>query len=162
MVGSLPYVQMFSVHGLLRSENLELGRDADTGGQINYVIELARHMSAREDIGRVDLFTRLVADKRVSSDYALPIEVVSDKFRIVRIQCGGRQYIRKEMLWPHLDEYIDKTVKFIKREQAIPDIVHGHYPDAGYVAVTARRLLRRAVRLYGPLPGALQIAQAAQ
>jgi sucrose-phosphate synthase len=134
MPGSLPYVQMFSVHGLLRAENLELGRDADTGGQINYVIELGRHLSARDDIGRVDLFTRLVADKRVSSDYALPIEVVNDKFRIVRIQCGGRQYMRKEMLWPHLDEYIDKTVKFIKRGNAIPDIVHGHYPDAGYVA----------------------------
>lgn len=134
MPGSLPYVQMFSVHGLLRAENMELGRDADTGGQINYVIELGRHLSARDDIGRVDLFTRLVADKRVSSDYALPIEVVTDKFRIVRIQCGGRRYMRKELLWPHLDEYIDKTVKFIKRDNAIPDIVHGHYPDAGYVA----------------------------
>ncbi|MBR9980134.1 MAG: HAD-IIB family hydrolase [Desulfatitalea sp.] len=134
MVEKLPYVQMFSIHGLLRAENMELGRDADTGGQINYVIELARHMSAREDIGRVDLFTRLIADKRVSSDYARAIEVVSDKFRIIRIQCGGRRYLRKELLWPHLDEYIDKTVKFIKREQAIPDIVHGHYPDAGYVA----------------------------
>lgn len=128
------YVQLFSLHGLVRSENLELGRDADTGGQINYVIELARHLSARNDIGRIDLFTRLIADKRVSSDYARPIEIVDEKFRIVRIQCGGRQYLRKELLWPHLDEYVDKTVKFIKRDNAIPDIVHGHYPDAGYVA----------------------------
>lgn len=134
MSDSLPHIQMFSIHGLLRAENMELGRDADTGGQINYVIELARHLSARDDIGRVDLFTRLIADKRVSSDYARPIEVVNDKFRIVRIQCGGRQYMRKELLWPHLDEYIDKTVKFIKRDSAIADIVHGHYPDAGYVA----------------------------
>lgn len=134
MSDKLPYVQMFSVHGLLRAENLELGRDADTGGQINYVIELGRHLSQREDIGRVDLFTRLISDKRVSSDYAQPIEVVTDKLRIVRIQCGGRRYLRKELLWPHLDEYIDKTVKFIKREQAVPDLVHGHYPDAGYIA----------------------------
>jgi sucrose-phosphate synthase len=125
---------MFSVHGLLRAENLELGRDADTGGQINYVLELARHLSERKDIGRVDLFTRLVADKQVSSDYSKPIETVNEKLRIVRIQCGGRKYMRKELLWPHLAEFIDKTIKFNKREGLIPDIVHGHYPDAGYVA----------------------------
>ena len=135
MVGNRPYIQMFSVHGLLRSHDLELGYDADTGGQIKYVVELARSLSQRDDIGRVDLFTRLVADKRVSSDYSQPIEQIDDKLRIVRIQCGGRQYMRKELLWPHLDEYTDKTVKFIKREKAIPDVVHGHYPDAGFVAM---------------------------
>jgi sucrose-phosphate synthase len=134
MPHSKPYVQMFSIHGLLRSENLELGRDADTGGQINYVLELARNLSEREDIDRVDLFTRLVADKQVSSDYAKPIEPVNEKLRIVRIQCGGKKYMRKELLWPHLAEFVDKTIKFNKRESLIPDIVHGHYPDAGYVA----------------------------
>ncbi|MEJ2660426.1 MAG: HAD-IIB family hydrolase [Desulfobacteraceae bacterium] len=135
MAGSRPYIQMFSVHGLLRSHDMELGYDADTGGQIKYVVELAHSLSQRNDIGRVDLFTRLVADKRVSSDYSQPIETVNDKLRIVRIQCGGRRYMRKELLWPHLDEYTDKTIKFIKRENAIPDIVHGHYPDAGFVAM---------------------------
>jgi sucrose-phosphate synthase len=129
-----PYIQLFSLHGLIRSSNLEMGRDADTGGQVKYVLELGRSLSARKDIGRVDLFTRLIADKRVSSDYSKPTESVDDKFRIVRIQCGGRKYIRKEMLWPHLEEYVDKTIKFLKRSGTIPDIVHGHYPDAGYVA----------------------------
>jgi sucrose-phosphate synthase len=42
---SLPYIQMFSLHGLIRGENLELGRDADTGGQVKYVIELGQHLS---------------------------------------------------------------------------------------------------------------------
>jgi sucrose-phosphate synthase len=130
-----PYIQMFSLHGLLRAENLELGRDADTGGQIKYVVELARELSARDDIGQVDLLTRIVGDKHVSSDYSNPIETINDKFRIVRIQCGGRRYIRKELLWPHLDEFIDKTIKFNKRSGKIPDVVHGHYPDGGYVAM---------------------------
>ncbi|MBT8370809.1 MAG: glycosyltransferase, partial [Deltaproteobacteria bacterium] len=129
------YIQIFSVHGLLRSENMELGRDADTGGQIKYVVELANALSRRDDVRKVELFTRLVVDKSVSEDYAKSIEKVNDKFRIVRIQCGGRKYIRKELLWPHLDEYVDKTIKFIKRQKAIPDIVHGHYPDGGYVAM---------------------------
>jgi len=133
------YIQMFSLHGLIRADNLEMGRDADTGGQVTYVLELARQLSSMEAVGRIDLFTRLIADKSVSDDYAVPIETVNDKLRIVRIQCGGRKYLRKELLWPHLDEFVDKTVKFIKRERAIPDVVHGHYPDAGYVAMELAR-----------------------
>jgi len=134
------YLQMFSLHGLVRGDNLELGRDSDTGGQVQYVVELAKDLSRQDDVARIDLFTRYIADKSVSEDYARTIEVLSDKLRIVRIQCGGRKYLRKELLWPFLDEYIDKTLKFIKRQKAIPDIVHGHYPDAGYVAMHLARI----------------------
>jgi len=129
------YIQLFSLHGLIRGGALELGRDADTGGQITYVVELARHLSTLPQVGRVDLLTRLVTDKSVSPDYGMPIEPLTDKCRIVRIQCGGKRYMRKESLWPHLDEYIDKTIRFIRGGRQIPDIVHGHYPDAGYVAM---------------------------
>jgi len=129
------YIQMFSIHGLLRSRNLEMGRDADTGGQIKYVVELGKALSQSEGVRRVDLFTRLIKDKRVSEDYGKAVERVNDKFNLVRIQCGGRRYFRKELLWPHLDEYVDKTIKYIKRSNRIPDVVHGHYPDAGYVAM---------------------------
>ena len=129
------YIQMFSIHGLLRSENMELGRDADTGGQIKYVVELANALSQRDEVRQVELFTRLVSDKAVSKDYAKPVERVNDKFKIVRIQCGGRKYIRKELLWPHLDEFVDKTIKYIKQQKMIPDILHGHYPDGGYVSM---------------------------
>ena len=129
------YIQMFSIHGLLRSENMELGRDADTGGQIKYVVELATALSQKEEVKQVELFTRLISDKVVSRDYAKPVEPVNDKFKIVRIQCGGRKYIRKELLWAHVDEFVDKTIKYIKRQKMIPDIVHGHYPDGGYVAM---------------------------
>ncbi|MFP3998312.1 MAG: HAD-IIB family hydrolase [Desulfobacterales bacterium] len=128
-------VQMFSIHGLVRFENPELGRDADTGGQVLYVIELARHLSRDPGIRRVDLFTRLIDDPRVSNDYARPIEEYNEKCRIVRIQCGGKRYMRKELLWPYLDEYIDKTIKFIRKKGECPDFFHGHYPDAGYVAM---------------------------
>lgn len=134
------YIQMFSIHGLVRSENLELGRDADTGGQVKYVVELATHLSQRDDVRQVDLFTRQIKDKKVSEDYGQSIEKVNDKFRIVRIRCGGLKYIRKELLWPHMDEYVDKTVKFIKKENRVPDVVHGHYADAGYVAMELSKI----------------------
>ncbi|MFO7838636.1 MAG: HAD-IIB family hydrolase [Desulfosalsimonadaceae bacterium] len=134
------YIQMFSIHGLVRAENLELGRDADTGGQVKYVIELANHLSRRDEVRQVDLFTRQIRDKKVSEDYGRQVESVNDKFRIVRIRCGGLKYIRKELLWPHMDEYVDKTVKFIKKEKQVPDIVHGHYADAGYVAMELSKI----------------------
>jgi sucrose-phosphate synthase len=111
-----------------------MGHDADTGGQIKYVRELAEALDHHDNVQKVDLFTRLIADKNISDDYAQPIEKISDKCSIIRIQCGGRKYMRKELLWPHLDEYIDKTIKYIKRQKRIPDIVHGHYPDGGFVA----------------------------
>jgi len=88
----------------------------------------------------VNLFTRLIADPKVSPDYARSMQEVRPGFRIVRLQCGGRKYLRKEQLWPHLDEYINRAVKTIKRSGEIPDIVHGHYPDAGYVAMELSRI----------------------
>ena len=140
------YIQMFSVHGLIRADNMELGRDADTGGQVKYVVELGQHLSQRDDIDRVDLFTRLIGDKSVSSYYAAAIETVNPKFRIVRIQCGGRKYVRKELLWPHLDEFVDKTIKFIKRHNTMPDVVHGHMAHAILLTRLARPLQRFAPR----------------
>jgi len=134
------YIQMFSVHGLLRAENMELGRDADTGGQINYVVELARHLAQQEGVNQVDLFTRLLVDRKVSEDYSQVEEAIAENCRIVRIQCGGRKYIRKELLWPHLDEFVDRTIKFNKRQGRLPDILHGHYADAGYVAMQLSRI----------------------
>lgn len=129
------YLQLISIHGLIRGHSLELGRDADTGGQTKYVVELAKALAAHEDVAQVDLVTRLVRDKKISSDYSQPIEEICEGARIVRIQCGGRKYLRKELLWPHLEEFIDKTIKFITSQDRPPDIFHGHYADAGYVAM---------------------------
>jgi sucrose-phosphate synthase len=129
------YIQLFSIHGLIRGESPELGYDADTGGQVKYVLELARALAAHPDVDQVDLVTRLIEDRYLSVIYSAPEEKISEKARIIRIQCGGRKYIRKELLWPHLDEFTDKTLKLIKAQGRIPDIFHGHYADGGYVAM---------------------------
>ena len=129
------YLQLFSLHGLIRGQNQELGRDADTGGQVKYVLELARALASRDDVDRVDLITRLIIDDQVGPDYARLIEPISDKARIVRIGCGGQSYLRKELLWPHLEEFIDNTIRYIRAKNRIPDLFHGHYADAGYVAM---------------------------
>ena len=43
------------LHGLFRGQHLELGRDADTGGQTTYVLELARALAARPEVERVEV-----------------------------------------------------------------------------------------------------------
>ncbi len=135
------YLQLFSIHGLVRGQNLEMGRNADTGGQVKYVLELAKALGKQPGVAKVDLFTRLLRDKTLSPDYGRPLEPLSENVRIVRIQCGGSRYIRKELLWPHLDEFVDKMLQFIKQESGFPDVIHGHYADAGEVALELSNLL---------------------
>jgi sucrose-phosphate synthase len=130
---SAPYLILISPHGLIRGENLELGRDADTGGQTKYVVELARALAGEPRVGRVDLFTRLVRDEAVDPEYSRPEEVLAPKARLVRLECGPAQYLRKEELWDHLDVFADNLIAYLREHDRLPDLVHAHYADAGYV-----------------------------
>jgi sucrose-phosphate synthase len=132
---------MISVHGLIRGHNLELGRDADTGGQTKYVVDLARAVAADYPDTRVDLVTRRIVDDSVDDDYAARTEILADNCRIVRIDCGPDEYIAKEQLWDHLDEFTDNLREFLNASGATPGLVHGHYADAGYVGVHLTNLL---------------------
>ena len=135
------YVLMLSVHGLMRGHDLELGRDADTGGQTLYVIELARALGRHPRIEQVDVVTRLVDDATVSPDYAAPGEALGERARLVRLPCGPRRYLRKESLWNHLDQLVDRTLSYLRQQPRLPDVIHSHYADAGYVGVHLSQLL---------------------
>jgi len=135
------YIVLISVHGLIRGHSLELGRDADTGGQTLYVVELARALAAHPDVDRVDLLTRQVIDPKVDADYAEPLEEIAPGAHIVRLNCGPRRYLRKEVLWPHLDGFIDNALQHIRRVGRTPDLVHSHYADAGHVGARLSQLL---------------------
>lgn len=127
------YIALLSIHGLIRGNNLELGRDADTGGQTLYVLELAQALSRRPDVERVDLVTRQVIDASVSDDYAKAVEPLSDNLRIVRINAGPEEYLAKEHLWDYLDAFADNLITYFRQGERMPDIIHSHYADAGYV-----------------------------
>ena len=127
-------IHLYSVHGLFRKDNLEIGRDSDNGGQTVYVMELGEALSRSPNIEKVHLFTRQVEDDAVDFDYSVPIEEVNEKFDIRRVPCGGPSYILKEKLWPHLDEFISNAIQHIKAHNIFPDWIHSHYADAGYVA----------------------------
>lgn len=135
------YILMISAHGLVRSRNLELGRDADSGGQIKYVIQLAQALSNHKQVEKVDLITRLIHDPVVSTDYATTEEVLSKNARIIRMPCGPKRYLRKEALWPHLDQMVDQCLHFLRQQGRLPDFIHSHYADAGYVGRQLSMLL---------------------
>ncbi|MFL9709651.1 HAD-IIB family hydrolase [Methylobacillus sp. Pita1] len=136
------YILMISMHGLIRSENLELGRDADTGGQITYVVELARALSKHPMVEKVDLLTRRIDDDSLPADYNIPEEQLEQNARIVRLPCGPKRYLRKESLWPHLDQMVDQCLHFLRNQGGrLPDLLHTHYADAGYVGQQLSLLL---------------------
>ncbi len=134
------YLLMISIHGLIRAHDLELGRDADTGGQTKYVVDLAKALGLQKSVARVDLATRLVIDPEVSADYAESIEELNEHSRIVRIPAGPDGYIRKEDLWDSLDIFTDNLLHWLRLQPRMPDVIHGHYADAGYVGMRLSHL----------------------
>uniref|UniRef100_A0A5B7C9U3 Sucrose-phosphate synthase n=1 Tax=Davidia involucrata TaxID=16924 RepID=A0A5B7C9U3_DAVIN len=149
------YIVLVSLHGLVRGENMELGRDSDTGGQVKYVVELARALANMKGVYRVDLLTRQITSPEVDSSYGEPIEMLSCPSDgcgscgayIIRIPCGPRdRYIPKESLWPHIPEFVDGGLgHIVNMARALgeevdggkpmwPYVIHGHYADAGEVA----------------------------
>lgn len=135
------YILLISMHGLIRGDQLELGVDADTGGQCTYVLELTKALAKQSQVAKVDLLTRLIDDPHVSADYAQPEEVLSSKARIIRLPCGPKRYMRKESLWPHLDQMVDKCLHYLRQQRRLPDVIHSHYADAGYVGRQLSMLL---------------------
>ncbi|CAO2201332.1 unnamed protein product [Urochloa humidicola] len=152
------YIVLISIHGLIRGENMELGRDSDTGGQVKYVVELARALGSTPGVYRVDLLTRQISAPDVDWSYGEPTEMLSpissENFGhemgessgayIVRIPFGPRdKYIPKEHLWPHIQEFVDGALVHIMQMSKVlgeqvgsgqpvwPAVIHGHYADAG-------------------------------
>jgi len=107
-------ILLISVHGLIRADQLELGRDADTGGQTKYVVELARTLGELKDVEHVDLLTRRVVDSDISKDYAQVYEPISNKTQIVRLDAGPETYLPKEELWDYLDTFADNALAYVR------------------------------------------------
>lgn len=126
------YIQLYQLHGLIRSKDLELGIDEDTGGQIIYIIELAKALADLAEVSRVEIVTRLFKDNK-HPGYSLSFEQLNEKVGIVRVPCGPSKYLNKVDLWNYLDEFVENINYYIESDEKKPDIVHSHYGDAGYV-----------------------------
>ncbi|MCB0669454.1 MAG: HAD-IIB family hydrolase [Saprospiraceae bacterium] len=135
-------IVLINIHGLIKSSGLEIGRDADNGGQTRYVYELAEYLSRHPEVKQVHLFTRLIDDPKLDPSYSLPVEIINDKLDIRRIPFAGKKYRMKEELWDHLDEFVGNSIKYLKENDIIPNWIHSHYGDAGYAACELSTLLK--------------------
>jgi mannosylfructose-phosphate synthase len=115
---------MLSTHGYFDPEPI-LGA-TDTGGQVTYVLELSKHLA---QLGcKVDIYTRRFADRS-------EVDPVNEEVRVIRIPSGPNEFIRKEDLFPHLDELADNMLAFMDKNGLRYEVYHSHYWDAGYVSM---------------------------
>lgn len=120
---SLPRIAMVSTHGYVAA-NPPLGA-VDTGGQVVYVLELSKKLAL---LGyQVDIWTRRFEDQPET-------EPVSDRVRIIRMPCGGREFLPKEYLCDHLAEWNEHALRFIHRHNLEYAFINSHYWDAGLAA----------------------------
>ncbi|NIV15644.1 MAG: glycosyltransferase [Aliifodinibius sp.] len=114
-------ILMLSIHGYVSAEP-ELGKP-DTGGQVVYVLELAKRFSR---LGRrVDLVTRRFENQ---SEF----DEINENFRVWRIPFGGKKFIRKEDMHDYLNDFVTNFLSAARNRGAQYDIVYSHYWDAGW------------------------------
>jgi len=117
---SLPRIAMVSTHGYVASAP-PLGA-ADTGGQVVYVLELSRKLA---QLGyEVDIWTRRFEDQP-------EVDPVNDQVRVIRVPCGGRNFIPKEYLYEKLPEWCENALRLIKKQGLKYEFINSHYWDAG-------------------------------
>lgn len=111
---------MVSTHGYFAADP-PLGAK-DTGGQVVYVLELSRKL---DELGYdVDIWTRRFEDQP-------EIDIVTDNVRVVRVPCGGPDFIPKEYLYEHLPEWCENALEVITENDIEYEFVNSHYWDAG-------------------------------
>lgn len=114
-------ILMISLHGYVSAEP-EFGKP-DTGGQVVYVLELAKRFSRLGS--RVDLVTRRFEGQPEYDD-------INANLRIWRIPFGGKKFIRKEDMHDRIGDFITNTLAAIRAQNLRYDIVYSHYWDAGW------------------------------
>lgn len=113
-------IMMISTHGYVAAEP-PLGAP-DTGGQVVYVLELAKKLG---QFGyEVDIWTRRFEDQP-------EIDEVDENVRIIRVACGGKDFIPKEYLYEKIPSWVKNAAGYIEKHGLSYSFVNSHYWDAG-------------------------------
>lgn len=114
-------ILMLSIHGYVAADP-ELGKP-DTGGQVVYVLELAKRFSR---LGyHVELVTRQFEDQP-------EFDEINENFRVWRIPFGGDSFIRKEDMHDCLGDFVTNALARIRVQGRQYNVVYSHYWDAGW------------------------------
>jgi mannosylfructose-phosphate synthase len=123
-------IMMISTHGYVGAEP-EFGKP-DTGGQVVYLLELSKRLGRMGY--RVDVLTRRFEDQPM-------LEPVDARVRIVRIPCGGREFLPKETLCEAIPEWVENAARWARSERLRYTLIDSHYWDAGLAGQSLSRRL---------------------
>jgi mannosylfructose-phosphate synthase len=113
-------IMMISTHGYVAASP-ELGKP-DTGGQVVYILELSRCLAR---LGfQIDIFTRRFEQQP-------ELEEAAPRVRIIRIPCGGDEFIPKEFLCESIPEWVENASTYVRRKRWRYEFINSHYWDAG-------------------------------
>jgi mannosylfructose-phosphate synthase len=126
---------MVSTHGYFDPVP-QLGR-TDTGGQVVYVLQLAKSLSTRKM--KVDIYTRWFDSSKRQID---PVPDYPD-VRVIRIPAGPWQFIPKEEIYDILPELAENMIGFIREKNLHYDLFHGHYVDGGIVTLDVAKAFNK-------------------
>ncbi len=128
-------IAMLSTHGYF--DPVPVLGQTDTGGQVVYVLELAKAIS-RHGI-KVDIYTRWFDQSQKQID---PVPGYPD-VNVIRIPAGPWEFIPKEFIYEVLPELSGNMVELIRQQGWDYDLFHGHYVDAGIVTLDVARALNK-------------------
>lgn len=114
-------ILIFSIHGYV-SADPELGKP-DTGGQVVYVLELAKRFSR---LGySVDLVTRQFEDQP-------EFDEINETCRVWRIPFGGKEFIPKEDMHDYIGDFVTNCLAALRNRGRQYGVVYSHYWDGGW------------------------------
>ncbi|MDJ0675850.1 MAG: glycosyltransferase [Calothrix sp. MO_167.B42] len=129
------HIGFLNPQGNFDSKDSHWTEHPDFGGQLVYVKQLAMAMAAQGH--KIDILTRQIIDPEWPA--------FADKFdayphqpniRIIRLPAGPENFLRKELLWPHIiKDWVPNILEFYREEGQFPDAMTAHFGDGGLSAV---------------------------
>lgn len=149
------HIIFLNPQGNFDARDSHLTAHPDFGGQLVYVKEVAIAIALKGH--KVDIITRQIDDPEwpeFSSKIDYYPEYIKN-LRIVRIPCGGPKFLRKELLWDYLDEFVRNLINFYGDQP--PDFATAHYADGGYCAALLKKQTGIGFTLTGHSLGAQKL-----
>jgi D-inositol-3-phosphate glycosyltransferase len=105
----------------------------DTGGQNVYVAELAKHLAKKNY--SIDIFTRWEDPDQPKIVYWHP------DIRVIHVKAGPVKVFPKEQLLPHIPEFRENVLSFIRQEEMTYSLIHANFFMSALVASDLKLLL---------------------
>ncbi|NVD45072.1 HAD-IIB family hydrolase [Qipengyuania atrilutea] len=132
------FVCHIALQGCLTLSDVPYGVNADTGGHITFLLELACASANDPKVERVDIVTRGFADASLGMRFEAQCAEQSGKIRVIRLDDGDSSYLPKERLRERHDELCAAFLDYLDGLERAPDLIHAHYADAGILARHAK------------------------